>query len=245
MIKGINTKSRSSQVKTYLLSYIEQNQLKHEDQLPSETELAKKIGVSRNTLREAYIELENEGVIVRRHGIGTFLTRSPVIRDSLNDFLPFAQMIKESGFTPAFQTLSMGYESAPNDVYDVFSIPQSTKIYCIKRVVRADQQPVIYIEDFINPINEVKNFNWDMFDGNMIQFLSTSLNTPMHHIQSYIRSMALSSEFSQYLELESGTPILSVKSLIYKEVNSQPIGYSKIIFNSNIVELNIIRMIRK
>jgi len=239
----INSGTLLNKVKTYLLTYIEKNELKHKDQLPSETALAKMLGVSRNTLREAYIELENEGVITRRHGIGTFVSRSPMIRDSLNKFLPFAEMIKQSGFTPTFQTLSMSFESAPSDVYDVFSTPQSTKIHCIKRIVRADQQPVIYIEDYINPTDEVERLNWGKFDGNMIQFLSTSLNISLHHIQSYIRAVALNSEFSQYLALDSGTPILSVKSIIFKEMDDQPIVYSKIVFNSDIVELNIMRMI--
>ncbi|MFZ3080408.1 MAG: GntR family transcriptional regulator [Bellilinea sp.] len=243
MSMDIHTSKRLIQVKTYLLNYIEQNQLKPNDQLPSETDFAKNLGVSRNTLREAYIELESEGVIIRRHGIGTFVTHSTVIRDSLNDFSPFTQIIKESGFTPNFQTLSMGYEFAPSDAEEVFSAPPSTKVFCIKRIVRADQQPVIYIEDYITPAIEVEAINWVEFDGNMVQFLSTSLNTSLHHIQSHIRAASLSHDISQYLELERGTPILSVRSTIFKEDNT-PIAYSKICFNSNIVELNIVRIIR-
>jgi len=241
----INNDSLLNKVKTSLLTYIEKNKLKHDEQLPSETALAKMLGVSRNTLREAYIALENDGVIYRRHGIGTFVTRSPVISDKLNYFLPFAQMIKESGYTPNFQTLSMGYECSQDDVYDAFSIPHSTKVFCVRRIVRADKQPVIYIEDHLLPIDEVKGINWSDFDGNMIQFLSTSLNTPMHHIQSHIRAEALNAEYSQYLELDSETPILNVKSYTYVEANDKPIVFSKIIFNSNIIELNVLRMIHK
>ena len=244
MVNVINNSSRLNQVKEYLLSYIEQNQLKHEDQLPSETEFAKIIGVSRNTLREAYIELEGEGVIVRRHGIGTFITKSPTIYDSLNDFYTFNQIIKESGFTPHFQTLSMGFEFGSADVYQAFSKNQSMKVYCIKRIVRADQKPVIYVEDYISPEIKEEDFNWSEFDGNMIQFLSSSLNLPLHHIQSRIRAAALNPEISQYLELESGTPILSIRSSIFMTDN-QLIAYSKLCFNSNIIQLNIMRMIHK
>ena len=121
----INTSTRLSQVKAYLLDYIKQNHLKRNDQLPSEAAIAKTLGVSRNTLREAYISLENEGVIIRRHGIGTFVAHLPVIRDSLNDFSTFAQIIQDAGYTPTFQTLSMGYEYASTDVYDTFNIPAS------------------------------------------------------------------------------------------------------------------------
>lgn len=239
----VNTGTRLQQAKAYLLDYIGQNQLQRNDQLPSEASIAKTLGVSRNTLREAYISLENEGIIVRRHGVGTFVAHSPVIRDSLNEFSPFAQIIQESGYTPNFQTLAVTCEPAPAEVCEVFGAPASTELRRIKRLVRANQQPVIYVDDYLAPIVKEAALDWDAFDGNMVQFLSTSFTIPIHQIQSCIRAAAISPEIAQYLELAEGTPILSVRSTIYA-VDNQPINYSKICFNSNVVELNIVRMIR-
>jgi GntR family transcriptional regulator len=239
----INTSTRLQQVKAYVLEYISQNQLERNDQLPSEAATAKMLGVSRNTLREAYISLESEGIIVRRHGIGTFVTHSPVIQDSLNEFSPFAQIIQESGYTPSFQTLSMSHEYATADVYDVFDVRSSNKLRCIRRLVLANDQPVIYVDDYISPVVEEAALNWDAFDGNMVQFLAASFTVPLHQIQSQIRAAAISPEISEYLGLGEGTPVLSVRSTIYT-VDNQPVNYSKICFNSNIVELNIVRMIR-
>jgi len=239
----IKTSTRLQQVKSYLLDYITQNQLKRNDQLPSEAAIAKTLGVSRNTLREAYISLENEGIIVRRHGLGTFVANSPVIQDSLNEFSPFAQIIQNCGYTPNFRTLSMSFEVAPADVYDVFSTPSSEKIRCIKRIVLADQQPVIYVDDYMAPALETVGLDWNDFDGNTVNFLAASLEKPLHQIQSQICAAALDHKISQYLELAEGTPILSVRSTIFT-VDNQPINYSKICFNSDIVELNIVRMIR-
>ncbi|MBU0511531.1 MAG: GntR family transcriptional regulator [Chloroflexi bacterium] len=113
---------------------------------------------------------------------------------------------------------------------------------CIKRIVLADQQPVIYVDDYMAPAVEAAALNWDAFDGNTVQFLAASLDTPLHQIQSCIRAAALSPEISQYLELAAGSPVLSVRSTIYT-VDNQPVNYSKICFNSNIVELNIVRTI--
>ena len=234
---------RIKQVKEYLLNYITENQLKGQDQLPSETEFAKTLGVSRNTLREAYIELENEGVIIRRHGIGTFVAHARVIRDSLNDFAPFSQLIHDSGFTPTFETISIDEIVPPNEVNSAFFNSPDTQVCLIKRIVRADNQPVMYIEDYLNPANCVTDMNWDEFDGNMVMFLSNSLNTSLQHIRSQIRAAGLPPEFSKYLELESNTPILYVRSTIFKEDN-QPIAYSRIYFNSNIVEMSTVRKIR-
>jgi len=248
----INTSSRIQQSKEYLLNYIAENQLRRNDQLPSEAAIAKTLGVSRNTLREAYISLESEGVIIRRHGIGTFVANSSVIRDSLNEFLPFAQIIKDGGYTPGFKTLSMAYGfktlsmaylNAPPEISDVFATSPTQELRRIKRIVLADQQAVIHIEDYIAPSADAAVQNWDAFDGNMVEFLAASFSTPLHQIQSSIRAAALSSDVSQYLELDEGAPILSVRSTIFAADN-QPVTYSKICFNSDIVELNIVRMVR-
>jgi len=239
----LNTSARLHQVKDYLLNYFRQNHLQRNDQLPAETTMAKMLGVSRNTLREAYISLESEGIIVRRHGIGTFVAHLPVIRDALNEFSPFAQIIQDGGYTPTFQTLAMLYEVPPEDVRDVLGVAASESVPHIKRLVRADQRPVIYVDDYFAPLIDVTQVDWDTFDGSMVRFLAASLETPLHQIQSSIRAAALAPEISQYLELAEETPILSVRSTIYT-VDSRPVMHSKICFNSDIVELNIVRMIR-
>lgn len=239
---AIKTGKRVNQVKSELLNYISQNRLKHNDQLPSEASIATTLGVSRNTLREAYIALENEGVIVRRHGIGTFITHSPVIRDSLNDFSSFAQIIQDSGYTPVFRTLSEHFEIAPDRVYSAFMSSPDQKIHSIKRIVLADQKPVIYVEDYLSPLVQAAGLDWENFNGNLVQFLSDRLPTPLHQIQSFIRAGAVTLDIASCLNLPVNTPVLSVRSTIYS-MDNQPITYSNICFNSNIVELNIVRMI--
>ncbi len=236
----INTDTRPNQVRTYLLNYIVQHQLKRNDQLPSEMTMAKMLGVSRNTIREAYIALENEGIIVRRHGIGTFVARSPVIRDSLNTFFPFAQIIRDSGYTPTFQTLSVQREKPSAEVSEALELPSSEVISHIKRLVLADQRPVIFVDDYLSPSIDITKMDWDTFDGRMVRFVALSLDVPLHQIQSCIRAASLDAESARYLALPEGAPILSVRSTIYT-VENRPVVYSKICFNSDIVELNIVR----
>jgi GntR family transcriptional regulator len=240
----ISTDTRLNQVKAYMLNYISQNKLKRNDQLPSESAIAKELGVSRNTLREAYVSLENDGVIVRRHGIGTFVAHPPFIRDSLNEFSPFAQIIRDVGYTPHFQTLSMDMETAKPTVRDLFRMETGEKVRCIRRIVLADQKPVIYAADYIDPAIDAQVDSWDDFDGNMVEFLSGIVTAPLHQIQSLIRAASCAKQVSDYLHLPAGSPILSVRSTIYTADN-QPVTYSDLSFNSEVIELNIVRMIRK
>ncbi len=56
-----------------LLDHIEEAGLVPGQQLPSERELATRLGVSRTSVRQALVALEVQGVVGRRHGGGTFL----------------------------------------------------------------------------------------------------------------------------------------------------------------------------
>ncbi|MCB9133942.1 MAG: GntR family transcriptional regulator [Anaerolineales bacterium] len=239
----ISSSTRLQQVKADLLDYITKSGLKRNDPLPSEAALAKTFGVSRNTVREAYILLEKEGVIVRRHGIGTFVASSNVIRDPLNEFLPFAQIIRKSGYIPSFQTLSMNFEEVPSSVGDVLNITPSTRVRRIKRLVLADERPVIYVDDFVAPLVEGEGLDWNAFDGNMVEFLSTSRSFTLNQIQSRIRITTLSPEVSRYLNLPEGGQALNVWSTIFTTDN-QPVTLSEVCFNSDIIEMNIVRNLR-
>ncbi len=238
-----NTGSRLHRVKAQVLSHITQNHMQRGDQLPSEAAMAKMLGVSRNTLREAYISLENEGVILRRHGIGTFVAQPPRIRDALNEFTPFAQIIRAGGYTPAFHTLSARRERPPAEARDALGTAETQPVLHIRRLVHADQRPVIHVDDYLSPGVDASGMNWETFNGNMVQFLSAALDTPLHQIQSSIRAAALTPEIARYLELAAGAPILSVRSTIYTRDN-RPVMYSLLCFNSDIVEFNIVRIIR-
>ena len=58
------------------------NSLPAETRLPSEPALAKQLGVSRATLREAMRSFEGQGMIRRRQGVGTFVAAKVPVMDT-------------------------------------------------------------------------------------------------------------------------------------------------------------------
>lgn len=56
-----------------LLSHVVQTELSPGDKLPGERELARRLGVSRTTVRQAIVALQTQGILEVRHGGGTFL----------------------------------------------------------------------------------------------------------------------------------------------------------------------------
>lgn len=98
------------QVYDHLHTEIRQGRLQPGQALPTEVELIRSLGMSRNTVRQALAELENDGVIQRIQGRGTFVTteQQRQARQQLDVFALIAPQLRE-GFYPS---LVHGFEQA-------------------------------------------------------------------------------------------------------------------------------------
>ncbi len=77
------------------------------EKLPSEIEMAKRLNVSRATLREAFRILEDEGVINRYHGIGTFVAKSPIIKSGMEELISITKLIEKQGMKPGTKDIEV------------------------------------------------------------------------------------------------------------------------------------------
>ncbi len=78
-----------------LREYVREVGLKAGDRLPSERELAARLGVSRNTLKQATVALEVQGVLEIRHGGGTYLRRRDLTVEPLDTLLQRRQLLPD------------------------------------------------------------------------------------------------------------------------------------------------------
>src|SRR5699024_6865669 len=76
------------------------------EKLPSENDLSKQLGISRSTLREALRILEEEHIVTRRHGVGTFVNLKPTFSSDIEELKTVTDMIKQSGKKPGTQYIS-------------------------------------------------------------------------------------------------------------------------------------------
>jgi len=76
MLKQVRKKKAYEEIVTQVRNLIEKGKLKKDDQLPNEKELCDTFKVSRSTVREAVLSLENMKLVERRQGDGTYVTAS-------------------------------------------------------------------------------------------------------------------------------------------------------------------------
>src|SRR5690606_7684051 len=76
-------------LQTAIKAVIDDGILKVDDALPSERDLANELGISRVTVRNAMRALVEEGVLVQRHGAGTFV--APRVEQALSRLTSFTE----------------------------------------------------------------------------------------------------------------------------------------------------------
>lgn len=115
-------------------------------QLPTEAELCQMLGVSRTVVREALRVLEEDGLVARRHGVGTFVRDRPILKN-LNLNFGTTEMIESAGMTPGNNHLAIRSETADEEIAEQLRVALGTPLVTVERVRTADGRPVVYSLD--------------------------------------------------------------------------------------------------
>ncbi len=143
------------QLKNGIKNAILNGTLKDKDQLPTEYALCDVFNISRPVVRQAYVELINEGLIKRVQGKGTFVHRE-MIFTNLPYNTNYEKLINELGFKPESYQLSFEIIEKEDIPYGIREM--DSNVYCIKRIRKASHIPV-YLEYFYVPQNKFPNFD--------------------------------------------------------------------------------------
>ena len=124
------------------------NKLAPGDRLPSEPELALSLGVSRSTLRAGIALLEEDGLVRRLHGSGTYVAHRPGVRNDLSRNFSVSAMIAAMGVQPGSVDERCAAELAPPHVAAALGVRAGTLVSALRRVRTADGRRVVDSTDW-------------------------------------------------------------------------------------------------
>ncbi|WP_340106207.1 GntR family transcriptional regulator [Rhodohalobacter sp. 8-1] len=134
---------RHVQISQWLRDQIESGGFAPDGKLPSENELANKFDVSRVTIRRALQSLENEEIIYRCQGLGSFVKddRTP---HSLVRLTDFNEDMAEAGLEASSRVLMFESVDAPQWLSDILNVAQGIKVIRIDRLRLGNGEPIAF-----------------------------------------------------------------------------------------------------
>jgi DNA-binding GntR family transcriptional regulator len=179
------------------------------DRLPSEPDLARMLGVSRSSLRAAIALLEEDGLVQRLHGSGTYVTHRPLMRNDLSRNFGVTSMIEAMGLEAGTQAERFATEPAPLDVALAFGVKLGDPVSALHRVRTADGRPVVDTTDWCHPDVLSPEQMRELGEGSVYGALA-ELGLNVHHGVATITPDVATGEIAHRLGVPRGALLLTL-----------------------------------
>jgi len=186
------------------------------DRLLTEPELAKQLGVSRATLREAMRTFETQGFLLRKQGVGTFVVRpTQVLESGLEVLESIETLAKRTGLPVSPGKVELEKRQATSEECDALGMELGCTVVSVSRVIMAEGRPAAYLvdilpEDVLSP-DEVQQG----FSGSVLDLLLERGNPQLVNSHCEIAAVAADSTISRALHIQRGDAILKFSSRLF------------------------------
>ena len=191
------------------------------EKLPSEPKLAKQLGVSRATLREAMRSFEGNGLIRRKQGVGTYVIGpTPVIETGLEVLESIETLSAKMGLNVTMGDLKYEYIKADEILSGHFGIALDADLVSISRVILTDNRPIAYLIDIL-PKSQVSEGDLQTgFTGSVLDRLIASNNYVLSKSKTLINAVGATSIIAKALEIQRGDVLLMFEAFLFDDDDS-------------------------
>ena len=203
------------QIRESLRTEIISGNLKRGEQLPSENELAARYSVSRMTIRQSIEELVDEGLLYRRHGVGTFVAFPHLQRDHTK-LTSFFDKAENEGVKVQAKLLSLEVIPATPKVAEALDIPAGSRVIRVKTLRYADGAPIT-VHDAHIPHKLFPNLVNENLE---VQHLWTLFEKAGYRVKRAVQRLEAreaSEEVAHLMKIKAGAPVLFKERTVYAD----------------------------
>lgn len=244
----LNVLTLSERAKLEIRGYISKMDLQENNKLPREELLAKIIGVSRITIRQALNDLAAEGVVFRRQGKGTFVNVDSLnIKVHFNPCMEFSQMIRNSGYQPSVKLGDIRKIPRDESICRLLHMEEKEELVVSEKVFLADGRFCAFCRDYFSALqvgDEASFKKFSHYEDSVFQYIYDVSGKKCEWDKVEIDTI-LSSDieglFRYADEKEIGNmPLLYLKGVNY-DSDDRPVLIANEYINTSIIKYNIIR----
>ncbi|WP_227104466.1 GntR family transcriptional regulator [Chromobacterium rhizoryzae] len=208
---------------------IRQHQLPEGAFLPTERQMAEKLGLSRVTISKAMAELERKRLITRQQGQGTRVAQA--FRYSLNDSGGFTEQVLRSGGSVANQWLLRRRESAPAAIASLLRLPVGADIAKLRRLRLMDGTPAALETTYI-PLAYLPEP--ERLEHSLYQWWERH-GVEIGRKTFRLASCAADQDCAALLHVQAGTPLLRIRQTSLNTAE-QVLEFSEVLCRSDLYE---------
>ncbi len=215
------------QISDWLKQEIESGALTSDEKLPSENELSQKFDVSRVTVRRALQTLENEQLIYRCQGLGSFVTdqRTHQSFSILNDF---TEELEGSGMEASSKLISFEQVdiSEQKDLLSYLDIENKKIAVQLERVRLGDGEPIAYDITWMPIFYGQLIEGYNLEETTIFKILEDEFDIPIEKGCYRIEASMADGKLAKHLNVDPQTPLLLMNRISYT-IGEKPVYYQK------------------
>jgi GntR family transcriptional regulator len=213
------------------------------DRLPSEPQLAKQLGVSRATLREAMRTFETEGLIRRQQGVGTFVVHpSRVIDTGLEVLESIENLARRLGLQVAMGDLEIHRRTATATEAERLKLNPDAEVVVFKRVIVVGNRPVAFLVDVLPsdvlPDEEING----SFSGSVLDLLLRRGEPHLANSRCDIQAVAANNQVARALGIQRGDVLLMFDASLLSDTG-KIVDYSLSYFLPGTFRFHVVRRV--
>jgi GntR family transcriptional regulator len=191
--------------------------LKRGEKLKSEDELAQQFGVSRMTVRQGIADLIDEGLLYRRHGVGTFVAHQHLERDH-SKLTNFFEISKLEGIEVTENLLGLEVIPSKSKIAKSLDLEEGDLVICVRTLRYTENVPVTIHEAYLphKLFAQLLQENLQVETKNLWGFYEKCGYRVKKAVQR-LEARQANEEQATILEIEEGAPILYKERTIYAD----------------------------
>ncbi len=219
------------QIETILRRKILSGEFEPGSNIPSESKLIDEFQVSRITIRQALALLEQDGLIVRRRGKGTFVPdsirsmKAPRLNGTMEDLINMSKQTDAN-------VLEVTMTEAPEHVKKHLKLEGNSQVLRIKKIRSVDGEPISYVQNYL-PFDIGSQINQDDLKSKpLLVILEEDLGISLVESLQTLEASIADAEVTSLLQIRVGDPLLKVERTVYS-TNRRPIEHVSVLYRSD------------
>jgi len=214
-------------IRNELQARIDASQWRPGDQIPSEAALAEQFGVTRMTVRQALEQLSNSGVLVKRRGLGTFVSEpEAAIHRRLNRLGSFAEELGMEESSVSTIIYAQELTSPPPEVAGFLAVKPAEEVVRLLRLRTADARPVALQESWFRLMTLPSALREPLVDGSLYRTMSQRAGVEVRWAQQEMTAAVATPEQAAILNVGPGTPVIATTRRTYGD-NDAPVEFAR------------------